>query len=105
VSTYIEQLKGAILHTHHVRCVHVGGENVRELQEGIVAWQGRVEKFLLIDHPTAVQCYAWGEENESGSVVEAVSILRVPPVTSSLTAVRAALAAGRCPVVGLSAKR
>ena len=85
---YIQALRDAIRHMHGCACRHIETVPVKEDFEGETAWDGDVEVFDLAGHQTARQCYAWGYENDAGKR-QYVAVLRVPPVESPLTAVRA----------------
>lgn len=76
--------------THSCRAKYVGSVAVSERFDEQMSWQGIVEVFALIKHPSAKRCYAWnydvhGEERF-------VSVLEIPPVCSALSAVRTAIA-------------
>ena len=43
--------------------------------------------FALLDHPTALWCYAWEVDGE------VTAVLHAPPVVSAVSAVRAAIVA------------
>ena len=55
-------------------------------------WDGRVEVFDLIDHPTAERAYAWAHETDEGRS-RFVAVLHEGPVDSPEAAVRAAIVA------------
>ena len=65
---------------------------VTETFNGETVWDGEVEVFDLIDHPTAVRAYAWAHETDAGKLRH-VAVLHEGPVDSPETAVRAAIAA------------
>jgi len=69
-------------------------ESVRVVEyfDGAVAWQGVVEVFDLIDHPTAERAYAWAHETDEGKI-RYVAVLHKPPVDTPGAAVRALIAA------------
>lgn len=76
--------------------MHVESVHVHEAFRGQVVWDGTVEVFDLIGHPTASQCYAWGHhagKDDKGS--RYVTVLKIPPVDSALQAVRVSIAAER----------
>jgi hypothetical protein len=67
---------------------------VHEVFRGQTVWQGRVEVFRLHGHPTAWHAYAWSHlesSNDEGERI--VTVLRIAPVESPLTAVRASIVA------------
>jgi hypothetical protein len=64
---------------------------VREVFNNLVAWDGVVEVFDLVDHPKAKRCYAWSYQD--GNKTRTVAVLDLPPVVSPETAVKVAIAA------------
>jgi hypothetical protein len=75
----------AIMATYGVGCELVRRELVVERFEGELVWEGEVLVFKLLDHPTALWCYAWTVEGE------VMAVLHEPPVLSAVAAVRAAI--------------
>ncbi len=61
---------------------------VREEWEHRTVWEGDVLVFDLIDHPTALTCYAWSVDNE------VTAVLSLWPVDSPEKAVRASIIEG-----------
>jgi hypothetical protein len=66
---YIQQLATTIFATHGSRAQHIGSTFIAEFCSGRMAWEGQVETFVLLDHPTAKRCYAWqqGKEGAHGT--------------------------------------
>ena len=63
-----------------------------ETFEGQTVWEGDVEVFDLIDHPTASRCYAWSYQvNETGKR-RYLAVLHDGPIDSPRKAVQAAIA-------------
>jgi hypothetical protein len=91
VSEYLKKLKEAIKATHDCHATHVASEPIKEVFRGKVAWEGKVEVFL-VEHPRAEKCYAWGHHDEKGGW-EITTVLEIPPVISAETAVRASIVA------------
>lgn len=93
-TAYLAELKRAVELTHGCSALHNGTVPVREFFQGKLIWDGEVEVYDLTGHPKATRCYAWGypEENGKPGQIEAITVLELPPVTSPLTAVRAAIA-------------
>ncbi len=60
--------------------------------QGRVVWDGIVEVFDLIGHPSASQCYAWAPEQHGGGK-RVVVILHEPAIDSPEQAVRASIIA------------
>ena len=84
---YLEHLQKAIKATHGADSRHVETVAVRETFRGETAWEGDVEVYELLGHPTAKRCYAWAYDLDKGS--RTLAVLELPPVISPLTAVRA----------------
>jgi hypothetical protein len=89
---YLGELKETIRRLHRCDASHTRTETVREEVGGRVIWEGNVEVFALAGHDRALRCYAWGHLNEVRQW-EVTTVLAVPPVISSRTAVLAAIAA------------
>ena len=66
--------------------------HVTETWQGETVWDGTVEVFDPIGHPTAQKAYAWAHETDEGKLRH-VAVLHEPPVDSPSTAVRAAIIA------------
>ena len=62
---------------------------VVETWQGKTVWEGEVEVFDLVGHPTAKRGYAWAYDKAKGS--EIVAVLELPPVISPRTAVQASI--------------
>jgi hypothetical protein len=90
---YLAHLQKAIKATHGCDSKHVEQVPVRETYQGKTVWEGNVEVFDLIGHAKTKRCYAWAYDVEDGS--RTLAVLELPPVISPITAVRAAIAAGR----------
>lgn len=91
--TYIEAIQDAIRRLHGCESRHVESVPVHEEFHGQTVWSGTVEVFDLIGHPETTVCYAWGhhagkDDKQSRYVV----VLKVPPVDSPASAVRASIA-------------
>lgn len=85
---YIKAVQDAIQHMHGCGSVYLESVPITETFKGKTVWDGEVEVFDLIDHPTARQCYAWGFQDDKGKW-QYVAVLNIPPVDSPLAAVRA----------------
>ena len=83
----ISAFEKAIQATHGCRSALRERVEVQEAFEGEPVWEGEVLVFDLIEHPTALTCYAWSV----GSEVTAV--LSQWPVDSPEKAVRASIIA------------
>lgn len=64
---------------------------ITETFAGQVVWDGIVEVFDLIDHPTATRCYAWSHEVDGSDQRRFVAVLHQGPVDSPKAAVQAAI--------------
>lgn len=90
--SYIAELRSTIRRLHRCEASHTRTELVKEVINGQVLWDGKVEVFALLGHDRALRCYAWGHMNASNQW-EVTTVLAIPPVVSSSTAVLAAVAA------------
>jgi hypothetical protein len=86
-----KELRDAIRATHGCDSRHLQSVPVREVFNKLVAWEGVVEVFDLIDHPKAKRCYAWSFQD--GKQTRFVAVLELPPVDSPESAVKVAIAA------------
>ena len=90
--TTLQNLKDAVTEMHGCDSRYVGFVRVTGKFEGETVWDGMVDVFDLIDHPTAQRAYAWVHETDEGKTRHVV-VLHEPPVDSPEAAVRAAIAA------------
>lgn len=89
--TYIEALQKAIRDLHGCESFHVSTTPVTEMFAGKVVWDGEVETFGLLAHPSAAICYAWAYQD--GGTWHHTAVLSTPPVNTPQDAVRAAIVA------------
>lgn len=90
--SYIEELQQVIHRLHGVHSTHVESVPVKEEFDGRVIWDGIVEVFQLHDHPDATHAYAWTHETDDPKQPKrTVTVLKIPPAVSPLTAVRVAI--------------
>lgn len=87
----ITKLKDAIRAMHGCESLHVESVPIKEIFEGQTAWQGTVEVFDLIGHPTAKRAYAWSYRD--GDQNKMIAVLAIRPVDSPQSAVQVAIAA------------
>jgi hypothetical protein len=87
---YIEKLQAEIRAVHGCESRHVSTNRVRALWDFRLAWQGDVETFDLIGHPSASRCHAWTYEEAGQSRIALV--LEQPPINSPFAAVDAFIA-------------
>jgi hypothetical protein len=88
-----DSLREAIRTTHGCDSRWVTCEAVTETHDGRVVWEGTVEVFDLIGHPTATRCYAWSHEADGDGRRRFYAVLHEPPIDSPRAAVRAAIVA------------
>lgn len=90
--SYIEELQDVIRRLHGVESKHVESVPVKETFQGKAVWEGIVEVFELRGHPKAPKVYAWSHDTDSPKEPRRhVTVLHIPPITSPLLAVRAAI--------------
>jgi|SRR5713226_5311614 len=90
--THIEELKETIKRLHGVDSSHVETVPVKETFQGKTVWEGLVEVFHLHGHPKTTRAYAWIHEiDDPKNPKRHVTVLHLPPITSAIEAVRAAI--------------
>jgi aminoglycoside phosphotransferase (APT) family kinase protein len=90
--TYIEELLGVIQRLHGVDTTHVESVPIKEMFQGKTVWEGVVEVFDLIGHPSAVRLYAWSHATDDPERPRRhVTVLHGDLITSPILAVRAAI--------------
>jgi|WetSurSiteA1Bulk_404760.scaffolds.fasta_scaffold158733_2 hypothetical protein len=90
----IKALIEAIRNLHGCKATWVESVPVKETFQGETVWQGTVQVFELIGHPTASRCYAWSyvTDKKTGKR-KFISVLHQGSADSPLNAVRAAIVA------------
>jgi hypothetical protein len=89
---HIEELQQVIHRLHGVHSTHIESVPVKEEFDGKVIWDGIVEVFQLHDHPDATHAYAWTHDaDDPKQPKRTVTVLKIPPAVSPLTAVRVAI--------------
>jgi len=91
-SKTVATLRQAIQDLHGCDSRWMGSRAVTERFHGDTVWEGQVEVFSLIDHPTANRAYAWTHVTDSVGP-RYVAVLHQGQVDSARTAVRAAIVA------------
>jgi hypothetical protein len=86
-------LKDAIETQHGGRATLAQSVSVLETFEGQTVWEGIVHVFDLEGHPKATRAYAWSSPIEGSTKRRFFAVLHIPPITSPLGAVRAAIVA------------
>jgi len=92
VSERIERIKNAVEKRERCRAKHVQSLRVKEKWIEETVWDGVVETFDLLNHPTAKRAYAW-ERRDPGEEPPYTVVLGIPPVNSANDAVKAAIMA------------
>ena len=90
----IPALLDAIRHLHGVGAKWIESVPVVEKFNGVTVWEGEVQVFELVNHPSAKRAYAFSHAAD-GHKRHFVAVLELPPVVDAVTAVRAAIASGR----------
>ena len=90
--TPIEELRDVIRRLHGVESSHVASVPVKETFQGRTVWEGVVEVFDLIGHPSATKLYAWSHATDDpDNPKRHVTVLHGDIINSPLLAVRAAI--------------
>jgi hypothetical protein len=87
------ELKRTVEHMHGCTAKFVQSAPVTETFDGKTVWEGVVHVFDLTGHPKAKRAYAWSSPIEGSDKRRFFAVLHVPPITSPLEAVRAAIVA------------
>ena len=85
------ELQNAIRHLHGCDSRHVESVRVTETWQDETVWDGTVEVFDLIGHPTAKRAYAWSHAVEGSTKRRFIAVLREGKVDSPVAAVRVAI--------------
>ena len=89
---YIEELQDVIRKLHGAETTHVETVPVVETFNGQTVWEGEVEVFDLLDHPTASRIYAWSHDTDDPSNPRRhVTVLHLPPAITPRKAVQASI--------------
>ena len=90
--SHIEELREVIRKLHGVDSAHVESIPIKETFRGQTGWEGVVEVFDLIGHPSATRLYAWSHQTDKPEQSwRHVTVLHGDAITSPLLAVRAAI--------------
>lgn len=90
--TNVEELRDVIRKLHGVESKHLESVPIKETFRGQTVWEGIVEVFELIEHPTANRIYAWSHETDDPKQPRRhVTVLHSHPIQSARDAVRAAI--------------
>src|SRR5260370_15185780 len=90
--SHIDELRDVIRRLHGVESTHVSSVPIKEVFQGRTVWEGAVEVFDLIGHPSATKLYAWSHATDDPENPQRhVTVLHGHLITSPLLAVRAAI--------------
>jgi hypothetical protein len=81
---YLHFLQNFILKKFGCRSIHFQTVPLKEEFHGRIVFQGDIEVFTLIGHPTAIRCFAWCHDDDS----ECVAFLALPPIITARQAMR-----------------
>ena len=88
-----DQLKAAVEVQHGCTATLAQSVPVKEAFGGKTVWEGVVHVFRIDGHPKANKAYAWSSPIEGSDKRRFFAVLHVPPITSPVEAVRAAIVA------------
>lgn len=89
--TNIQELRDVIHRLHNAKAKHLESVPVIESFQGRTVWNGVVEVFRLKGHPKTDRVYAWIHQTDDPAHPKRHVTVRIPPVVSPQTAVRAAI--------------
>jgi hypothetical protein len=89
----LSELKSAVESQHGCIAMLAQTVPVKETFGGKTIWDGVVHVFTLTGHPKAKLAYAWSSPIEGSDKRRFFAVLHIPPVTSPVEAVRAAIVA------------
>lgn len=90
-----KQLKQAVESQHGCTATLAHSVPVKETFGGKTVWEGIVHVFRIHGHPRANTAYAWSSPIEGSDKRRFFAVLHIPPITSPVDAVRAAIVAER----------
>src|SRR6266849_2920708 len=88
-----EDLQQAVEGMHHCSARLAQSVPVKETHAGVTVWDGVVHVFELEGHAKANRAYAWSSPIEGSDKRRFFAVLHLPPITSPVDAVRAAIVA------------
>src|SRR5579864_9612686 len=88
-----DQLRRAVESQHGCKATLVQSVPVKETFGGKTVWEGIVHVFRIKGHHRATTAYAWSSPIEGSDKRRFFAVLHLPPVTSPVEAVRAAIVA------------
>src|ERR1035437_6891396 len=93
IDVEVQELKKAVESQHGCTATLAQSVPVKETFGGKTVWEGIVHVFRINGHPKASQAYAWSSPIEGSDKRRFFAVLHVPPITSPVEAVRAAIVA------------
>ena len=87
------ELQRSVERMHTCKATLAQSVPVRERFGNATVWEGVVHVFNLTGHPKATRAYAWSSPIEGSEKRRFFAVLHVPPITSPVEAVRAAIVA------------
>jgi hypothetical protein len=87
------ELKKTVESQHGCTATLAQSVPVKETFGGKTVWEGTVHIFKIYGHPEATRAYAWSSPIEGSDKRRFFGVLHLPPVTSPVEAVRAAIVA------------
>lgn len=88
-----DQLRQAVESMHSCSARLVQSVPVKEEHNGATVWEGMVHTFDLDAHSTTTRAYAWSSPIDGSDKRRFFAVLHIPPITSPVEAVRAAIVA------------
>ena len=88
-----DELKQAVESQHGCTATLAQSVPVKETFDDKTVWEGVVHVFKLTGHAFATKAYAWSSPIEGSDKRRFFAVLHVPPITSPVGAVRAAIVA------------
>lgn len=89
----IDELKDAVERMHECVATWLQSEPVAETFGSETVWEGLVHVFQIKGHKVAARAYAWSSPIEGSDKRRFFAVLHIPPITSPVDAVRAAIVA------------
>ena len=87
----IEELQNAIQNLHGCKSSWIESVPIKEVFKGQTVWEGNVQVFQLINHPSTSKCYAWSYIVDESGKRKFIAVLHEVPVDSPKNAVKAAI--------------
>jgi hypothetical protein len=88
-----DDLRHALVRMHTCKTALAQSVPVTERHGDATVWEGVVHVFDVTGHPKATRAYAWSSSIEGSDKRRFFAMLHLPPVTSPVEAVRAAIVA------------